>query len=236
MPRAILFDMGGTLDGGVHWLNRFAALYAEAGLDLSRARVRAAFDEAERRSAVDDGMLTCGLDAMVDRHVTWQLEHLGGDRSVRSAIVERFVSAVRRAAAENVPVLAALSARGLKLGVVSNGCGNVEVLCADLGFAPYLSVIVDSRRVGVYKPDPAIFIYAAATMGRPSRSILMVGDSFDRDIRPAHSIGMMTAWLAGYDTSGECPDPSLVDIRLRRLSDLPAILESAAAAAGAARS
>jgi putative hydrolase of the HAD superfamily len=234
MPRAILFDMGGTLDGGVHWLNRFARLYAEAGLDLPRERVRAAFDEAERRAALDDVMLTCGLDAMLDRHVTWQLEHLGADPAVRRAVVERFAATVRRAADDNAPMLATLSARGLRLGVVSNGCGNVEVLCAEFGYAPYLSAIVDSRRVGLYKPDPAIFIYAAAKVGVPARSILMVGDSFDRDVRPARSLGMMTAWIV--DDGSVCPDPSLVDVRLRRLSDLPAALESAAAGAGALRS
>jgi putative hydrolase of the HAD superfamily len=232
VTRGILFDMGGTLDGGVHWLDRFAAFYAEAGIELARARIRAAFDEAERQSALDDVMLTCRLEAMIDRHVTWQLAYLGVDRSLGSAVVERFVASVRRAAAENVPMLAALSSRGLKLGVVSNGCGNVDVLCADLGYAPYLSEIVDSRRVGLYKPDPAIFIFAAARMGLPSRSIMMVGDSFDRDIRPARSIGMATAWLGG---DAECPDASLVDLRLRRLPDLPAVLESAAAGAGAAR-
>jgi putative hydrolase of the HAD superfamily len=227
--RAILFDMGGTLDGGVHWLDRFAALYADAGLALLRPRVRAAFDEAERRSALDDVMLTCGLETMVERHVGWQFAHAGvDDPSLLSKIVERFVAAVRRAGVENAPILAALSARGLTLGVVSNGCGNVDVLCTELGYAPYLSAIVDSRRVGLYKPDPAIFIFAAARMGLPARSIMMVGDSFDRDIRPARSIGMMTAWLG--DASEKCPDPSLVDLRLRRLSDLAAALESAAAA------
>jgi len=233
MPRAILFDMGGTLDGGVHWLNRFAALYAEAGLDLARERVRAAFDEAERRAAVDDVMLTCGLETMIDRHVGWQLERLAADRSMRSAIVERFVARVRRAAEENAPMLAALSARGPRLGVVSNGCGNVEVLCAELGYAPYLSAIVDSRRVGLYKPDPAIFIFAAAKIGVPARSIMMVGDSFDRDIRPARSLGMMTAWLV--DEASRCPDPSLVDVRLRRVSELPSVLESAVTGAGVPR-
>src|SRR5207245_2105180 len=148
-------------------------------------------------------------------------------------IVDRFVAPIRRAAADNVRVLSQLSGRGLKLGVVSNGCGNVDLLCGDLGYAPYLSAIVDSRRVGLYKPDPAIFILAAARLGLPASTIMMVGDSFDRDVRPARSAGMMTAWLAG---SGECPDPSLVDVRLARLSELPAFLETAASVAGAPRS
>ena len=32
------------------------------------------------------------------------------------------------------------------------------------GDAPHLSTIIDSRRVGLYKPDPAIFIHAAAML------------------------------------------------------------------------
>ena len=53
MIRAILFDMGGTLDGdGLHWLERFLALYEAFGVELPRESIRDAFDEAER---VDSG-------------------------------------------------------------------------------------------------------------------------------------------------------------------------------------
>src|SRR5437899_1375099 len=209
MIRALLFDMGGTLDGdGLHWLDRFAALYAEAGVQLPRDRIRAAFDEAERRAAVDDAIATSHLDAMVSRHVAWQLAHLGLTLP-GAPIVDRFVAPIRRAAADNVRVLSQLSGRGLKLGVVSNGCGNVDLLCGDLGYAPYLSAVVDSRRVGLYKPDHAIFIYAAPMLGVAPAHVLMVGDSLDRDIRPARSAGMATAWLEGTRPR-DWPDPARV--------------------------
>ena len=94
---------------------------------------------------------------------------------------------------------------------------------------------VDSRRVGLYKPDPAIFIYAAARLAVPAPNVLMVGDSFDRDIRPARSAGMATAWVEGARPC-DCPDPALVDLRLRRLSDLPSALESVAIGVGVPRS
>jgi len=126
---------------------------------------------------------------------------------------------VRQAANANVQLLAELRERGFELGVVSNGCGNVENLCVDFGYAPFLSVIVDSRRIGVSKPDPAIFVHAAEKIGRNPGEIMMVGDSFDRDIRPAKQIGMKTAWLEGIEPR-DCPDPSLVDVRLRALADL----------------
>src|SRR5262245_8924135 len=203
MIRALLFDMGGTLDSnGVGWLDRFEEAYASAGVVLPGATFRSAFDYAERCAAVDEIISGHGLDAMVDRHVGWQLEHLAVDQifaewaertgqqtvvHLRDAVVNAFVGPIRRAAAGNAELLAELKVKGFRLGVVSNGCGNVAVLCGDLGYAPYLSVIVDSRRVGLHKPDPAIYVYTAVQLGLPPSAIMMIGDSFERDIRPAAS-------------------------------------------------
>ena len=227
MIRAVLFDMGGTLDGdGLHWLDRFARLYADAGVSLPRETLRAAFDDAERRAAIDETMATADLDAMIDRHVGWQLAHLSiDDARLRRTLAAGFVRPIRGLAAANATLLAGLNARGLRLGVVSNGCGNVDVLCDDLGYAPFLSLIVDSRRVGLFKPDPAIYLYAASGLELHPWSIMMVGDSLDRDIRPAKTIGMQTAWLEG-PVERLCPEPALADVRLRALADLPGALEA----------
>ena len=228
MIRAILFDMGGTLDGdGLHWLDRFLALYKSFGVELARESIREAFDEAERRSALDETIASSNLAQMIRLHVKWQLAHLGlMDAGLEHHLVEGFIDPARLAAAENTQVLATLAERGFELGVVSNGCGNVERLCADFGYAPFLSVIIDSRRVGLFKPDPAIFLHAAEKLGRDPGMMMMVGDSFDRDVLPAKKAGMKTAWLEG-PTARECPNPSLVDLHLRRLSDLPATLSAA---------
>ncbi|HEX7517515.1 MAG TPA: HAD family hydrolase [Chthoniobacterales bacterium] len=227
MIRAIFFDMGGTLDGdGLHWLERFAALYENFGARLPRAAIRAAFDEAERRSATDEEIASSNLAQMIALHVKWQLARLAlQDQRLEQHLVEGFVEPVRKAAATNAQLLADLVERGFTLGVVSNGCGNVEKLCADFGYAPYLSVIVDSRRAGLSKPDPAIFLHAAEKLGGDPGTMMMVGDSFDRDVRPAKKAGMKTAWLEGVEPR-ECPEPSLVDLRLRRLVDLPAALSA----------
>ncbi|MEY2564333.1 MAG: putative hydrolase of the superfamily [Verrucomicrobiota bacterium] len=228
MIRAILFDLGGTLDGdGLHWLERFLALYRELGVDLTRERIREAFDEAERRSALDETIASADFSGMVELHVKWQLMQLGlKDFELERNLVEGFIAPVRDAVANNVQLLATLAESGFELGVVSNGCGNVEKLCANFGYAPFLSLVVDSRRVGLFKPDPAIFIYAAEKIGSAPAAIMMVGDSFERDVVPAKKVGMKTAWLEGA-ARRECPDPSLVDLRLRRLADLPAALSEA---------
>lgn len=228
MIRAIFFDMGGTLDGdGLHWLERFWALYKNFGVEFSRDAIRRAFDEAERKSAVDEEIASSNLAQMIELHVKWQLEHLGlNNLQLAQHLVEGFITPVREAAAENAQMLGNLVKRGFELGVISNGCGNVERLCADFGFAPYLSVIVDSRRVGLFKPDPTIFRYAAEKMGGDPGAMMMVGDSFERDVLPAKKAGMKTAWLQGA-APRDCPDPAMVDLQLRRLADLPAALAAA---------
>ena len=226
MIRTILFDMGGTLDGEVHWLERFLALYRMFGIDRSREAIRAAFDEAEQHCSTDETIVSASFAKMLRMHVTWQLEHLGLENPyLHRHLVEGFARSVAQATSENARMLSDLVERGFTLGVVSNGCGNVETLCADFGYSPFLSIIVDSRAVQLFKPNPAIFQYAAKKLGGDPATMIMVGDSFERDVVPARKVGMKTAWLEGPERR-ECPDPSLLDLRLRRLTTLPAALST----------
>lgn len=231
MIRAILFDMGGTLDGdGMHWLERFLALYQSFGVELPRETIREAFDEAERKSAQDETIASANLEKMIGLHVKWQLVHLElNNPALERHLIDGFIGPVRKAAADNAKLLAVLVERGFELGVVSNGCGNVEKLCADFGYTPFLSLVVDSRRVGLFKPDPAIYLHASKKLEGDPTTIMMVGDSFERDVVPAKKAGLKTAWLEG-PSPRPCPDPSLVDLHLRRLADLPAALSAASPA------
>jgi putative hydrolase of the HAD superfamily len=231
MIRTILFDMGGTLDGdGVHWLERFLALYQSFGVKLPRETIRDAFDVAERKSARDEAIASSNLEEMIELHVKWQLAHLElNNPALERHLVEGFIAPVRNAAAGNALLLATLVERGFELGVVSNGCGNVEKLCANFGYTPFLSLVVDSRCVGLFKPDPAIYLHAVEKLARVPAAILMVGDSFERDVVPAKKAGLKTAWLEG-PSPRPCPDPSLVDLHLHRLADLPAALSTASPA------
>ena len=230
MIRAILFDMGGTLDSdGQHWLERFVELYRAAGVTLPRETLRGAFDAAELRANNDQTIASSDFGQMIASYVKWQLAHLGlTNERLEQDLIAGFSAPVRKAVAANVGLLAELAGRGFELAVVSNGCGNVEKLCADFGYTPFLSAIVDSRCVGVCKPDPAIFTHALRELGREAGETMMVGDSFERDIVPAKQLGMTTAWLEGAEPR-DCPDPSLVDFRLHALSDLRGALTTSPA-------
>src|SRR5687768_9049541 len=100
MIRALLFDMGGTLDGdGVHWLERFLSLYRSFGVELPRETIREAFDEAERKSAQDESIASSNLAEMIELHVKWQLAHLElNNTALARHLVDGFIAPVRKAA------------------------------------------------------------------------------------------------------------------------------------------
>jgi putative hydrolase of the HAD superfamily len=83
-----------------------------------------------------------------------------------------------------------LRAAGLRLGVVSNSDGRVEEALAAAGIRDRFDVILDSARVGVEKPDPAIFRAALTTLGVAPEEALHVGDLYDVDVVGARAAGI----------------------------------------------
>lgn len=226
--QAVLFDLGGTLDGdGLHWLDRFFQVYHSAHVKLTWTEMRRAFDFAEATALDEAAMQNASLREMVKCHVRSQFCALHiSDTELEQQIADAFTSELRRTAAANVPVLAELANQGLKLGVISNGCGNTAVLCDELGFLPVLQCVLDSRCVGLSKPDRSFFERAAAELKLPATEILMVGDSLERDIRPAKQLGMQTAWV---NRDPAAADPA-ADFRIGSIAELPALLTPTATA------
>lgn len=217
--RALLFDYGGTLDApGMPWVERFLDIYQLEGLAESTDRIRAAFGHATRCAYADSSVATFGLEQTVAFHVDRQLEFLEHpEGGLATAVTARFVRAARADLARSRDVLGRLHAR-FTLGVISNFYGNVHILLEEAGIAPLLSAIVDSNRVGVSKPDPAIFRLALERLDCSPDDAMYVGDSFEKDIAGAHVAGLQTAWLGPADRS--CPNPEFVTMHLHSLSDL----------------
>jgi putative hydrolase of the HAD superfamily len=224
---ALLFDLGGTLDGRGAWRERFHRFLPEVGVVCSPGDRAAAFDFAERQTHATEAMATASLRQLVAHHAGWQLQALGIDdpRAVR-AITDRFVADVETATSANRAVLRELAGRGLKLAVVSNACGNAARLCEEFGYADLLLAVVDSHVFGAAKPDTKIFRHALTLVGAPAERTAFVGDRLDRDIEPARSIGMRTVWIAGDQPSTAA---SCADLVLDSVAELPAALSRLAA-------
>ena len=219
---ALLFDIGGTLDGRGGWRVRFHRLLPDAGITASPSDRDAAFDYAETRSHAAGQMATARLREMVQLHVGWQLEALGvSEGAAARHVVDRFVREVEDAAAANRRLLAQLVEQGLRLGAVSNACGNAATLCDEYGYGNLLSFVVDSHRFGAAKPDLSIFRHALALAGTRADRTGFVGDSLDRDIEPARALGMRTFWIP-YRTPPS--RPAAADVMLDSLAGLPEAL------------
>ena len=92
------------------------------------------------------------------------------------------------------PILEQLAER-YPLVLVSNFYGNIESVLKDFGLDHLFGAIVESAVVGIRKPDPAIFRLGVDKLGFPADEIVVVGDSYDKDIVPATRIGCQTIWL-----------------------------------------
>lgn len=206
--KGIIFDYGGTLDSrGEHWSHIIRRGYSAAGLELSDEDFRAAYVHAERALATTRHILPqhTFLDLMRIK-VRIELAYLVGagiltpDRASQSTvetIAGYCYSHARGCVAESAATLRALGAAGVPMVLVSNFYGNIHSVLADFGIDGYFKAVVESAVVGVRKPDPRIFALGVEALGLTPGEVLVVGDSYSKDILPARSIGCSTAWLKG---------------------------------------
>ncbi len=204
--KALLFDFGGTIDtGGVHWSEKFRDAYGIAGLDIPRRDYEAAYVAVEAGAVSGRIRPVDGLTRVLECQVRMQFEHLREHHSgYRDRLGEEQVGTVAAICRDEVlsnvravrPILETLGTR-YRLGLVSNYYGNLPSVCEELGIESLFDSIVDSAVVGVRKPDPLIFSIAMRKLGALSPETAVIGDSYDRDIQPAKSIGCFTIWLRG---------------------------------------
>jgi FMN phosphatase YigB (HAD superfamily) len=227
----LLFDFGGTLDlPGEHWLDRFLAHYRAAGWRIERQELDPAFTWATAQGyRATLAMRQCDLTALVERLVQWQIEELRARLPDRvpsgfepAQIIVPFCQASVAGMATSRLLLGDLALR-FRLGIVSNFYGNLERLLADAGILELTTAIIDSSRVGVFKPDPRIFALALQALGARAERTLMVGDSLTKDCAPARTLGMKTAWVMGARPASPAAG---ADYLITGLADLRSLLEN----------
>jgi putative hydrolase of the HAD superfamily len=96
---------------------------------------------------------------------------------------------------EVLSALYALRARGMKLGLITNGAVAVqEPVIARLGLTPLMDVVLISEREGVRKPQPEIFGHALAALSVLPAEAWFVGDHPTVDVEAATSAGLTAVW------------------------------------------
>ena len=127
---------------------------------------------------------------------------------------------------DSYDTLAALRAKGYKLGIIANqNLGTSERLKA-WNLYHFFDLIVASEEIGFAKPDKRIFEVAFDLANCHPSECVMVGDRLDNDMMPAKDLGMTTVWikngLAVYQDARYAKN--IVDYTIFNLSDLLSIL------------
>jgi len=98
---------------------------------------------------------------------------------------------------EALACLEALRARGLPLGLVTNGDATEQrwkiERCA---LAPFFGAIVIEGELGHGKPDAVVYHTALKALGvEPGPDVWMVGDHLDFDVAGAQRVGLRGVWI-----------------------------------------
>ncbi len=166
-PRAVLWDMDGVLvlNGDVHY-DAWSQTLAEYGLSMSREQFAATF-----------GMNNHNI-----------LRRLYGGRlppaqaneiAVRKEVAYRRLVQGRMQALPGVlRWLAELAAAGWRQAVASSGpMANIAAILAELGAWDSFDAILSGAHLPQSKPDPALFVRAAAALGAPPARAVVVEDA-----------------------------------------------------------
>ena len=126
---------------------------------------------------------------------------------------------------ENKQVLEHLKQAGYPMVLVSNFYGNINQVLKDAEIDGYFKDVIESAVVGVRKPNPAIFALGVCALDLPASQVLVVGDTYGKDIIPAHKLGCHILWIKGLQWEEKQVDESIPDGIIRKLSEMEEFLK-----------
>ena len=153
-------------------------------------------------------------------NVQWSM--FNGQCSMPNAIARFCYDYVLKVLETSRPVLQRLSER-YPMVLVSNFYGNIHTILTDFQL-PFFREVIESAVVGVRKPDPRIFQMGVDALGLQPHEVAVIGDSYDKDIVPAKSIGCQTIWFKGIGWNNEQPDGTAADAIIESFEALNTIL------------
>ena len=225
--QAIIFDFGGTLDSdGVDWFTRIYRRIRSQCDGLEPELFQRLGDQAAEEISLQEDTAQLSMEGTVQRfceQLHYLLRQTNGSLPCGwepAALTADFMAEAKPYLERNRTVLEQLHGR-YRLGVISNNWGNTAGWCEQFHYHEFLEAMIDSTVVGAMKPDPAIFQTALERFALPPEACAYVGDWFENDIVGAHRAGMTTIWLRHAEK--ECPDKSLVDYEIEKLTDLLAM-------------
>lgn len=230
----LLFDYGGTLDtSACHWFYVFQEAYARiCKVPILEENLRQAYVAGER--ALAKQRIVVSTDTFYDMLIkkigvqTSYLERELGILTFNSKAEKNdFIVDIatycdnfaRQHTQQSAEVLTVLKER-YKLLMVSNFYGNLHAVLSNYGLLNFFDYIVESSVVGVRKPDPAIWQLGVDAANCDAASCVAIGDSYNKDIVPASSVGCKTIWFKGREWENKQFDETLPTHIITSIKDL----------------
>ncbi len=205
MIKGILIDFGGTIDSdGIHWFNAFSDAYAMVA-DVPKELLWDAYVHTERTLGRNPIIKpTDTFCKTLQTKIALQTEYLqskGVTITAQDTILDTcYNKVVKHISTVSKPVLERLSAQ-YPMVLVTNFYGNMHTVLQEFSLDHLFKDVIESALAGVRKPDPQIFRLGVEALGLEPAEIVMIGDSPDKDILPAQSIGCHTILLQGKSRS-----------------------------------
>lgn len=199
--KGIIFDYGGTIDtNGIHWGEFIEAEYHKAGTGISKELFREAYVYAER--ALAKSPIISPEDTfhtLLEKKTALQAEYLAQQNAPitleqREAITEGCYKKVLDTLTTTRAIVEKLASE-YPMVLVTNFYGNMPVVLQEFSLNNIFQEIVESSVVGLRKPDPALFALGVKALGLQPQEIVVVGDSYRKDIHPARTLGCKAVWL-----------------------------------------
>jgi putative hydrolase of the HAD superfamily len=224
--KTVLFDFGGTIDtDGVHWSEKFWEYYQQLGIEIPKPKYEEAFVQSDAMLMQWADLPKATFYKTIHKQIALQfaLLKLEGEEAQIKQMTDLCYADIGRIIGKAARLLTALKAR-YSLGLVSNFYGNLDVVCREFGLDKLMTTVVDSVLVGVRKPDPGIFRIALDACGTKPIDAVVVGDSYERDVVPAKSLGCTTIWLNGRSWKPGPDRTDAADHTVTALEDIRGIL------------
>lgn len=237
MIKGLIFDYGGTLDtNGLHWAEVLWRQYEAIGLPVSKADFREAYVYGERTMGkqplvrpADDFRQVLVIKSRLQLQFLTEKGVLDADAWPIETYALRIADGgyqVARAVTQSARKVLQRLKEKYKMVLVSNFYGNIRTILEDFDLLCYFEQVVESSVVGVRKPDPAIFALGVEALDLSPEQVAVVGDSYTKDILPAHSLGCHTVWLKGIGWEPEEHDETLPSAVIGSLEEVIEVVDS----------
>ena len=207
MIKGILIDFGGTIDSdGIHWFDAFKEAYNMVA-DIPRDLLWDAYVHTERTLGRNPIIKpTDTFCKTLQTKIALQTEYLqskGVTITAQDTILDTcYNKVVKHISTVSKPVLERIK---LPMVLVTNFYGNMHTVLEEFGLSHLFKDVIESAVAGVRKPDPEIFRLGVAALGLEPQETVMIGDSLDKDILPAQSIGCHTFQITPSSSLSSLP-------------------------------